>query len=150
MKKFILSVVALLGLVFTTNAQLVVDAEMFKSNPTTFMGKTITIKNVTYKETNNSAPTVAGATVSAPTNGVSTGAPVGIAGPSAGPAKSAYCNPQPNLNLTKWVLGPNNTICVQTDAKTKPALDRIPAGSVAKSITFRVTPTMYLMTRIEP
>ena len=49
MKKFILSVVVLLGLVFTTNAQMIVDAEMFKANPNQFMGKVVTIKNVVYK-----------------------------------------------------------------------------------------------------
>ncbi len=49
MKKFILSVVAVLGLVGASNAQMVVDAEMFKANPTAFMGKVVTIKNVVLK-----------------------------------------------------------------------------------------------------
>jgi len=148
MKKFILSAVALLGLVFSANAQMIVDGEMFNANPNQFMGKTVTIKNVTLKEANCHIPKVSGS-VSAP-SGSASSAPVGVAGPTAGPAKSAHCNPQPNLTLTKWNITPTATICVQTDAKVKPALDRCVAGKLVKSITFRVTPTMYIATRIEP
>ena len=148
MKKYILSAVAVLGLVFSANAQMIVDGEMFNANPNQFMGKTVTIKNVTLKSVGNEAPKVSGS-VSAP-SGSASSAPVGVAGPTAGPAKSAHCNPQPNLTLTKWNITPTATICVQTDAKVKPALDRCVAGKLVKSITFRVTPAMYVATRIEP
>ena len=141
-------VALVLGLVSATNAQLIVDAEQFKANPSAFMGKTVTIKNATLKEANCHTPKVSG-TVTTP-SGTAASAPVGVAGPTVGPAKSAYCNPLPNHTLTRWVLGPNNTVCVQVDAKVKPALDRVQAGAVVKSVTFRVTPTMYLATRIEP
>jgi len=149
MKKFIISAVALLGLVFSASAQMIVDAEMFNANPNGFMGKTVTIKNVTLKESNCHTPSPGGV-VSGPATSAGAGAPVGVAGPSAGPAKSALCNPMPNYILTKWAITPTRTICIQTDAKTKPMLDRVQTGAVAKSITFRVTPSMYLMTRIEP
>ena len=144
MKKFILSVVALLGLVFTTNAQMVVDAEMFKANPTAFMGKVVTIKNVTLTSSNCHTPKVSGV-VTAPVGGAGAGsptspAPVGVAG------KNAYCNPAPNLTLTKWSFGPNNSQCLQADARVLPMLPA--AGAVAKEVSFRVTPTMFLITRV--
>ncbi len=155
MKKITLIAVVLF-LAKSVSAQLVVDAEMFKANPSQFMGKTITIKNVTYKGSQTTAGSPQGGTVSGtPSAGAGAGAPTkpstGLAGPTGGgPAKDQYCNPQPNFTLTKWSLGPNNNICVQVDAKTQPALGMIQTGSLAKSITFRVTPTMYAATRIEP
>lgn len=149
MKKFILSVVALLGLVFTTNAQMVVDAEMFKANPTAFTGKVVTIQNVVYKGSSMTPGSPQGGVVSSPSKPAGAGAPVGVAGPSAGPAKSAYCNPAPNFTLTKWTLGPNNDLCVQVDARIKPMVDMCQVGSTVKSISFRCTPTMYVATRVE-
>ena len=149
MKKFILSVVALLGLVFTTNAQMVVDAEMFKANPTAFTGKVVTIKNVVYKGSSMTPGSPQGGVVNSPSGSTSAGAPVGVAGPSAGPVKSAYCNPAPNFTLTKWTLGPNNDLCVQVDARIKPMVDMCQVGSAVKSISFRCTPNMYVATRIE-
>ena len=149
MKKFILSVVAVLGLVGASNAQMVVDAEMFKANPTAFMGKVVTIKNVVLKSSNCHTPGLPkGGVVSTP-SGSAAPTPVGVAGPVAGPAKSAHCNPVPNMTLTKWTLGPNNDICVQVDARVKPMLDQCEVGAVIKSISFRCTPTMYVATRIE-
>jgi hypothetical protein len=152
MKKFILSAAAIFGVVFSAQAQLIVDAEMFKSNPNQFLGKTVTIKNVTLKEASCHKPGPVAGAVSAPAGsaGVGSPAPVGIAGPNSGKSASIYCSPQPNMTLTKWSIGPNNDLCVQIDARMKPALDAIPTGKVAKSITFRVTPTMYTATRIEP
>ena len=143
----------LLGMFFiaitSLTAQIVVDAEMFKSNPNAFMGKVVTIKNVVYKGSPSSPDATTGGVVSGTPSATSKPA-VGLAGPSAGPAKSAYCNPQPNLTLTKWTLGPNNDICLQVDAKMKPAVDMCQVGKVCKGVSFRVTPTMYLVTRIEP
>lgn len=151
MKKFILSVVALLGLVFTTNAQMVVDAEMFKANPTAFMGKVVTIQNVVFKGSSMTPGSPQGGVVSG--EATSTSAPskpaTGLAGPSAGPAKSAYCNPAPNFTLTKWTLGPNNDLCVQVDARIKPMVDMCQVGGSVKSISFRCTPNMYVATRVE-
>ena len=131
------------------SAQMVVDAEMFKSNPTQFMGKVVTIKNVTYKGSQLTPDGPKGGVVSSAPSGVSKPA-VGLAGPVTGPVKSTHCNPQPNLTLTKWNLGPNNDICVQVDARMKPAVDMCQVGKVCKGISFRVTPTMYMATRIEP
>lgn len=152
MKKFILSVVALLGLVFTTNAQMIVDAEMFKSNPTQFMGKVVTIKNVTLKSANCHDPgSPKGGVVSSSSGSAGAGAPapVGIAGPSSSKSQSSHCNPVPNMTLTKWTLGPNNDLCVQVDARIKPMVDQCQVGGVCKSISFRCTPNMYIATRIE-
>jgi len=149
MKKFILSVVALLGLVFTTNAQMVVDAEMFKANPTQFMGKVVTIKNVVFKGSSMTPGSPQGGVVSSPSGSTDAGAPVGIAGPSSGKSQSACCNPAPNFTLTKWTLGPNNDICVQVDARIKPMVDMCQVGSKVKSISFRCTPNMYVATRVE-
>ena len=145
----------LLGMFFiaitSLTAQIVVDAEMFKSNPNAFMGKVVTIKNVTFKGS-NITPGLPTGIVSSPSGnvGTSTPSPVGIAGPTSGPAKSLHCNPQPNFTLTKWSLGPQNDICLQSDAKIKPMLDMCETGKVVKSISFRVTPTVYMVTRIEP
>jgi len=150
MKKLVLFAGVLLGVVFSASAQLIVDAEMFKANPNGFMGKTVTIKNVALKESGSQSPGVVGGSVTVPTTGVSVGAPVGIAGPSSGKSSTVYCNPQPNLTLSKWNLGPKNDICVQIDSRMKPMLDACVPGKVVKSITFRVTPTMYLATKIEP
>lgn len=124
----------------TANAQMVVDAEMFKSNPNQFMGKVVTIKNVTLVSSSCHAPSVSG-----PVNDVSvattpTPAPVGIVG------KNTYCNPAPKFTLTKWSFGPNNEQCLQADARVLPML---PAqGAVAKEVSFRVTPQMLVITRI--
>ncbi len=74
MKKFILSVVALLGLVFTTNAQMIVDAEMFKANPNQFMGKVVTIKNVVYKGSSMTPGSPQGGAVSSPSGSTGAGA----------------------------------------------------------------------------
>ena len=150
MKKFILSVVAVLGLVGASNAQVVVDAEMFKANPTAFMGKVVTIKNVVLKSASCHTPgSPKGGVVSSPASSTGVGAPVGVAGPSSGKSQSAHCNPVPNMTLTKWTLGPNNDLCVQVDARIKPMVDQCQVGSVVKSISFRCTPTMYVATRIE-
>lgn len=131
------------------SAQMIVDAEMFKSNPTQFMGKVVTIKNVVYKGSQMTPDGPKGGVVSSTPSSTVTKPAVGLAGPTSGPAKSAHCNPQPNLTLTKWTLGPNNDICVQVDARMKPAVDMCQVGKVSKSISFRVTPTMYMVTRIE-
>jgi len=149
MKKFILSVVALLGLVFTTNAQMVVDAEMFKANPTAFTGKVVTIKNVVYKGSSMTPGSPQGGVVSSPSGSTGAGAPVGVAAPSSAKSQSAYCNPNPQFTLTKWTLGPNNVLCMQVDARIKPMVDMCQVGSVVKSISFRCTPNMYVATRIE-
>ena len=151
MKKLSLFIGVLMSVISSLSAQIVVDAEMFKSNPSNFMGKVVTIKNVTFKSvvTNPGSPS---GVVSSPSGniGAPSPAPVGVAGPSSGKSQSMYCNPQPNMTLTKWSLGPENDVCVQVDARVKPTLDMIMVGKVAKSITFRVTPTMYMATRIEP
>lgn len=149
MKKFILSVVALLGLVFTTNAQMIVDAEMFKANPNQFMGKVVTIKNVVYKGSSITPGSPQGGVVSSPSGSTGVSAPVGVAGPSNGKVQSAHCNPNPQFTLTKWILGPNNDLCVQVDARVKPMVDMCQVGSAVKSISFRCTPTMYVATRVE-
>ena len=129
---------------------MIVDAEMFKSNPSQFMGKVVTIKNVVYKGSQMTPDGPQGGVVSSTPSSTVTKPAVGLAGPTSGPAKSAHCNPQPNLTLTKWTLGPNNDICVQVDARMKPAVDMCQVGKVCKGISFRVTPTMYVVTRIEP
>ncbi len=149
MKKLILFMGVIITAISSLSAQMIVDAEMFKSNPTQFMGKVVTIKNVVYKGSPTTPDGVNGGVVSSTPSGVSKPS-VGLAGPVAGPAKSAHCNPQPNLTLTKWNLGPNNDICIQVDAKMKPAVDMCQVGKVCKGISFRVTPTMYMVTRIEP
>jgi hypothetical protein len=146
----------ILGMFFiaitSLSAQLVIDAEMFKANPNSFMGKTVTIKNVVFKNVSQTVGSPTTGVVSVPSGNVGTqsGAPVGIAGPSSGKSAQVYCNPQPKFTLTKWVLGPNNELCVQVDGKMQPVLGMLEPGKVVKSITFRVTPTMYLATRIEP
>lgn len=152
MKKLVLFAGVLLGVVFSASAQLVVDAEMFKANPNSFMGKTVTIKSVTLKESGSQNPGPVSGVVGAPSSGVSSSAPapVGIAGPSSGKSSAIYCNPQTNFTLSKWNIGPKNDLCVQVDARMKPALDACMPGKVVKSLTFRVTPTMYVATRIEP
>ena len=136
------------------NAQIVVDGEMFKANPNMFMGKTITIKSPKFinKATNPGA--VAGA-VGAPSSGVGVNAPAatgivptsgGVAGPAPKASASIYCNPLPNHTLTRWELGVNNTVCLQVQDNyvvMLPAQER----QVIREVTFRVTPTMYLMTR---
>ena len=152
MKKFILSVVALLGLVFTTNAQMIVDAEMFKANPNQFMGKVVTIKNVVYKGSSMTPGSPQGGAVSSPSGSAGAGAsaaPTGVAGPSSGKSQSVHCNPAPNFTLTKWTLGPNNDLCMQVDARVKPMVDMCQVGGVVKSISFRCTPNMYVATRVE-
>ena len=150
MKKLSLFIGVLMSVISSLSAQIVVDAEMFKSNPSNFMGKVVTIKNVVYKGSamNPGAPS---GVVSSPSGNVNTPspAPVGVAGPSSGKSQSMYCNPQPNMTLSKWVLGPNNDLCVQTDARIKPMVDMCQVGSVVKSISFRCTPNMYVATRIE-
>ena len=149
MKKIMLLMGVIITAISSLSAQMVVDAEMFKSNPTQFMGKVVTIKNVVYKGSPTTPDGIQGGVVSSTPSGVSKPS-VGLAGPTSGPAKSAHCNPQPNLTLTKWTLGPNNDICVQVDARMKPAVDMCQVGKVCKGISFRVTPTMYMVTRIEP
>jgi len=149
MKKLILFMGVIITAISSLSAQMVVDAEMFKSNPTQFMGKVVTIKNVVYKGSPSTPDGPQGGVVSGTPSGVSKPA-VGLAGPTSGPAKSVHCNPQPNLTLTKWTLGPNNDICVQVDGRMKPAVDMCQVGKVCKGISFRVTPTMYMVTRIEP
>jgi hypothetical protein len=136
------------------NAQIVVDAEMFKANPNMFMGKTITIKNPKFinKVTNPGAATGA---VSAPSAGVGVNAPAatgviptagGAAAPAPKTSTSIYCNPLPNHTLTKWELGINNSVCIQVQAKDVVMLP-VQERQIIKEVTFRVTPTMYLMTR---
>lgn len=151
MKKLLFILAFLTTAVGSLSAQLVVDAEMFKSNPTQFMGKVVTIKNVVYKGTATTPDAIKGGIVSAPTGTTapSPSAPVGVAGPSSGKSASACCNPVPNFNLTKWTLGPNNDICVQVDARIKPMVDMCQVGGAVKSISFRVTPSMYVATRVE-
>lgn len=156
MKKIVLLGLVLMG-VKIASAQIVVDAEMFKANPNMFMGKTITIKNPKYinKVTTPGSPT-SGA-VTAPVSGTpanaTTPTPTGVIGapsvPTAGvrtSSNSIYCNPLPNHTTTKWELGVNNPVCIQVQAKDLvmlPGQDRM----IIKEVTFRVTPTMYLMTR---
>lgn len=146
MKKFTLLAVVLFA-AKVVSAQMVVDPEMFKANPTQFMGKVVVIKNPVFKGSSMTPGSPQGGVVSSPSG--SAGTPVGIAGPSVGPAKAAHCNPIPNSTLTKWTLGPNNDICVQVDAKLKPMVDQCQVGSIVKSISFRVTPSTYVATRIE-
>jgi len=151
MKKLAFLFVVLFAANFV-NAQIVVDAEMFKANPNMFMGKVITIKNVVYKGSSKTPGSPVGGVVSAPsgTTGVSGGAaPTGVAGPSSGKSQSVYCNPVPNFTLTKWSLGPNNDFCMHVDARIKPMVDMCPVGGVVTSISFRCTPTMYVATRVE-
>lgn len=151
MKKLYFILAFLTIAVKSLTAQMVVDAEMFKSNPNQFMGKVVTIKNVVYKGSSIVPGSPQG--VVSPDGGsagVSSGVPVGVAGPSSGKSASAYCNPSPKLTLTKWNLGPNNDLCVQVNDQVKPAILSIPSGRVVKSLSFRVTPTMYLATRVEP
>lgn len=148
MKKLVLFMGVIITAISSLSAQLVIDAEMFKANPNAFMGKTVTIKNVVLKSTEvNQKPSGPVGVVSSQPSGpsVNGGAPVGVAGPSSGKSQTAHCNPIPNFTLTKWTLGPNNEICVQADARTLPMLPV--SGSVCKDITFRVTPTMYMLTR---
>ncbi len=135
------------------NAQIVVDAEMFKANPNMFMGKTITIKNPKFinKVTNPGTiagtvgtPAAAGVNPTAATGVVPTSS--GVSAPAPKSSNSIYCNPMPNHTLTKWELGVNNTVCIQVQAKDVvmlPPQER----QIIKEVTFRVTPTMYLMTR---
>lgn len=152
MKKLLFILALLTTAVGSLSAQLVVDAEMFKSNPTQFMGKVVTIKNVVYKGSSMTPGSPKGGVVSAPSGTTDAGAPpapVGVAGPSSGKSQSAHCNPVPNFTLTKWTLGPNNDLCVQVDARIKPMVDMCQVGGVVKSISFRCTPTMYVATRIE-
>lgn len=151
MKKLLFILALLTTAVGSLSAQLVVDAEMFKSNPSQFMGKTVTIKNATYKgmPTNPSGPQGGVVNPTQGSAGVSAPSPVGIAGPSIGKSASIYCNPDPKLTLTKWNLGPNNDLCVQVNDQVKPVILGIQTGKVVKSISFRVTPTMYLATRVE-
>ena len=75
MKKLAFLFVVLFAANFV-NAQIVVDAEMFKANPNMFMGKVITIKNVVYKGSSKTPGSPVGGVVSAPsgTTGVSGGA----------------------------------------------------------------------------
>lgn len=150
MKKIMLILGFVITAISNLSAQVVVDAEMFKANPNSFMGKVVTIKNVTLKEANCHQPNGPVGVVNLPSNSVGTGAPVGVAGPSSGKSQTMYCNPQPKMTLTKWSFGPNNTNCLQVDEKLKPILNGIEVGKVVKSVSFRVTPTMYLVTRIEP
>ena len=152
MKKLFFILAFLTIAVKSLTAQMVVDAEMFKSNPSQFMGKVVTIKNVVYKGSSITPGSPNGGVVSpdGKSAGSSSGAPVGVAGPSSGKSASAYCNPDPKLTLTKWTLGPNNDLCLQVNDQVKPAILSITTGRAVKSISFRVTPTMYLATRIEP
>ena len=152
MKKLLFILALLTTAVGSLSAQLVVDAEMFKSNPTQFMGKVVTIKNVVYKGSSMTPGSPKGGVVSSPSGSTDAGspAPVGIAGPNSGKSQSTHCNPAPNFTLTKWTLGPNNDLCVQVDARVKPALDRCQVGKSATSISFRCTPIQYVATRIEP
>ncbi len=139
------------------SAQIVVDAEMFKANPNMFMGKTITIKDVKYinKVTTPGAP--ASGTVAAPVSGTpantATPTATGVMGAPSVPTPGArtsstsiYCNPMPNNTLTKWELGINNPVCIQVQAKDLIMLP-VAERQQVKEVTFRVTPTMYLMTR---
>lgn len=151
MKKIILLAVVFFG-VKSVSAQMIVDAEMFKANPTQFMGKVVVIKNPVFKGSSMTPGSPQGGAVSSPSGSAGAtdgGAPTGVAGPSSGKSASVYCNPAPNFTLTKWTLGPNNDICVQVDAKLKPMVDMCQVGSVVKSISFRVTPSTYVATRIE-
>ncbi len=125
-------------LVFGTkliSAQMIVDAEMFRANPNQFMGKVVTIRNVVFKGRSMTPG--------------SPGAPTGVAGPTSGKSQSVYCNPAPNFTLTRWTLGPNNDICLQVDARIRPMVDMCQVGGAVKSISFRVTPNMYVATRVE-
>lgn len=143
MKKLFTLLVVVLSAA-AANAQMVVDAEMFKSNPNQFMGKVVTIKNVTLTSSSCHGPKVSG-TATAPAAGVSAGAPAGPA-PVGIAGKNTYCNPAPKFTLTKWSFGPSNEQCLQADAKFIPLL---PAqGAVAKEVSFRVTPQMLVITRI--
>ena len=122
---------------------IIVDAEMFKSNPNAFMGKVVTIKNVTLTSSSCHSPkvsTTSSSVILNPSSQQSNPTPVGVVG------KNTCCNPVPNLTLTKWSFGPNNEQCIQADARFLPLL---PAqGSVAKELSFRITPSMYLLTRV--
>ena len=151
MKKLLFIMAFLTIAVKSLSAQMVVDAEMFKSNPNQFMGKVVSIKNVVYKGSSITPGSPQGGSVSSDggSTGISSGAPAGVAGPSSGKSASAYCNPAPNFTLTKWTLGPNNDICVQVDARIKPMVDMCQAGGAVKLISFRVTPNMYVATRVE-
>ena len=150
MKKFFAIAALVFGVVSSSNAQMVVDAEQFKANPNQFMGKVVTIKNVVYNGSSITPGSPTGGTVSSPSGTASsTSTPTGVAGPSSGKSQTAHCNPAPNFTLTKWTLGPNNSLCVQVDARIKPMVDMCQVGGVVKSISFRVTPNMYVATRVE-
>ena len=151
MKKFTLLAVVLFA-AKVVSAQMVVDAEMFKANPSQFMGKVVTIQNPVFQGSSMTPGSPQGGVVSSPSGSVgSTGgaAPTGVAGPSSGKSQSAYCNPAPNFTLTKWTLGPNNDLCMQVDARVKPMVDMCQVGTKVKSISFRCTPNMYVATRVE-
>ncbi len=151
MKKFTLLAIVLFA-AKAVSAQMIVDAEMFKANPNQFMGKVVTIKNVTYKGSSMTPGSPQGGVVSSPAGSAGAGAPAaptGVAGPSSGKSASVYCNPAPNFTLTKWTLGPNNDLCMQVNAQVKPMVDQCQVGAVVKSISFRCTPNMYVATRVE-
>ena len=148
MKKFTLIAVVLF-FAKALSAQMVVDAEMFKNNPSMFMGKVITINNVIYKSKSSAPGAPAGGVVTPPPAKPSTpGAPAGGVGPGPGSPKSVYCNPAPGFTLTTWTLGPNNDLCLQVDSKVMPMVDQCPVGSTVKSITFRCTPNMFVAVRV--
>ena len=145
MKKITLIAVVLF-LAKAVSAQMVVDAEMFKNNPSQFAGKVITIQNVTFKG-NTANP--GGAPGGAPVGGPSApGAPAGGVGPGGSKGQSVFCNPATGFTVTKWNLGPNNDVCLQADGKVMPMIDQLQVGSIVKSITFRCTPDMYVATKI--
>ena len=144
MKKLILLFGVFISAISSVFSQgIVIDAEMFKSNPNVFMGKVVTIKNVTLVSSSchTPKPTTSNSVVIVSPNSQSTSTqPIGIIG------KDAHCNPTPNLTLTKWSFGPNNEHCIQSDSRFLPLLPK--QGSVAKELSFRVTPSMYLLTRV--
>jgi hypothetical protein len=141
MKKITLIAIVLF-LTKAVSAQMVVDAVMFKNDPSQFAGKTITIQNVTFKS-NSSNPG------GAPAGGPSApGAPAGGVAPGAGKGQSVFCNQASGYTVTKWNLGPNNDVCLQVDSKTMPMINQLPVGSTVTSITFRCTPDMYVVTKV--
>ncbi len=156
MKKIVLLGLILMG-VKIASAQIVVDAEMFKANPNMFMGKTITIKNVMFINKVTTPVASASGAVAAPVSGTPAsanpnaatgviGAPPVAPAPGARNQTSIYCNPLPNNTLTKWKLSENNNICIQVQAKDVVMLP-VQERQQMQEVTFRVTPTMYLMTR---
>lgn len=161
MRKLVL-LFTLLNLVSYSFAQtIVVDAEAFKTSPNSFMGKTITIKNPTFltkvpAQIESKTNTTTTTTNSAQNNSNNIqnnpyyykviGTVTTSISPSITETPNVYCTPMKALNLTKWQLSANNTICIQVQPSM---LSSLPSEDNVKikEVTFVVTTNMYLMTR---